>query len=252
MALNNKFKLMCENSIRRYQSCGFLAGDYIRLKPNALNHPALKDKAENFKKLIQSMQNSDLNLKICALKTDRPTNSTILGGADSPSDFWADIVTEVSPGGNFLSPVTLPIEVLVLQNEGGYYPPVPDSLKRKNPDNEVRQADQFQRTIDDSLKGEPLTRINVKISNSVEHDDSKPGGGAYIAKVKESATETKKDISNLYVEEVFNKLNTKKQETASLQTESIKKELPKLQEDSKTVTSDLSNVYEQFIFKGKK
>jgi len=231
-----KFKTLCENHIRRFQSNGFLAGDYIRIKPNALNHPELKDKAENYVKLIQSMQNSDLNLKITALKTDRPSNSGIVGGADSPGKFYADVVTEINPGG-WSNPVTLPIEVLVLQNEGGLYPPIPDSLIRKNPENIIRQADEFQRTKDNTLKGDPLTRINVQLDHAPSYDDTKISGGKLPIKKESIDTHENKSLSNLYVEDVFNKI----QLVESAQSK----------QNPNVVTDDLSNVYEQFIRKNK-
>lgn len=203
--ISSKFKTLCENHISRFQSNGFLAGDYIRIKKNALNHPELKSKAENYIKLIQSMQTSDLNLKITALKTDRPSNSGIVGGADSPSKFYADVITEINPGG-WSNPVTLPIEVLELQNDGTSYPPIPQSLIRKNPNNEIHQADEFQRTIDDSLKGDPLTRVNVKIANAPSYNDSKPhaaDGQIKAKEVKESVDIHPNDIiSSIYLESI--------------------------------------------------
>ena len=240
--ITKNFKTLCENHIRRYQSNGFLAGDYIRLKPNALNHPELKDKAENYVKLIQSMQNSDLNLKISTLKTDRPSNSGLIGGADSPTKFYADVITELNPGG-WSNPVTLPIEVLVLQNDGTTYPPIPDSLIRKNPENKIHQADEFMRTKDDTLKGEPLTRQNIKLAHSPDYDDTKFSGGKSPIKKESIDTHENKSISNLYVEDVFNKVEIPL-------VESVQSILPvksAISKESKVVTSDLSNVYEKYI-----
>ena len=67
-------------------------------------------------------------------------------------------------------------------------------------------------------------------------------------KVKESV-----DISELYVQEIFNKVNPPKQEEiASKKIKSILVEKKTEKKDSELITSDLFNVYEKYILKEQK
>lgn len=135
MNFKGKYEALTEATMVRYQSGGFLVGDQVKINKNALNHPKLKEKADHVKAKIKSLMDGDLNLKIAALKSIYPSagDNAVgmgLGTTSSPDGLYADVVEEYAPG-LFKNPVTLPIEVLEIVENGINYPNIPDSMKRK-------------------------------------------------------------------------------------------------------------------------
>lgn len=129
---NSKFAILCEDVLNRYQTGGLLSGDFVKFRKGALNNPAFKDLDSTFKEMIKEMMESDLNLKVGAVKTSRPVsqynmNNTIYG-------YSVDIVQEYAPG-LYKNPMTVPMEVLERVDTGANLAPIPDSLRRKDREN---------------------------------------------------------------------------------------------------------------------
>lgn len=129
---NSSFDLLFEDVYTRFQSGGLLSGDIVTFRSNAMNHPAIKGATQDFQNMIRELMESDLNLKVGAIRTIRPgqqyhEQNTIYG-------FSVDIVQEYAPG-LFRLPVTVPIEILERVDGTGTYrnpQPVPDSFRRKD------------------------------------------------------------------------------------------------------------------------
>lgn len=176
----NKFNLLFEREISRFESGGFLVGDRVRIKKEALKHEYVLGRAQSFQDFIKSLLEPtfDLNLRIGAVKSIYPTTSQNYSGThtDSPDCLFVDIFTEYAPG-LVSNPVTLPMSLIELagpdfNNRG----PIPDSLRRKS---KIHGPEEIQTTPDD-LKAEiNLTNKNVVLPNSNKWDDTKPGGGNF-------------------------------------------------------------------------
>jgi len=135
MNFKGKYETIIETTMGRFMSGGILVGDIVKIKKNALKHPKIKEMSDNLKAQIQALADTDLHLSVTAVNSIRPSQGDMgdglgLGSTTAPTDFWVSIAVLHSPGfkGN---PVTLPIEVLELQDFGASLPPVPDSLVRK-------------------------------------------------------------------------------------------------------------------------
>jgi hypothetical protein len=128
-----KFDLVVERTLHRFQQHGFLNGDYVKLKPNALNHDFFKSSSEQMKAMVRTLQEQDNYLRISCVKSQYPgqANGTV-GGAEGPECYWADVYTEHAPG-MWSNPMTLPMDILekIDISDASGYAQYPDSIKRK-------------------------------------------------------------------------------------------------------------------------
>jgi hypothetical protein len=125
----SKFNLLYEDVYNRYQSGGLVSGDIVRFRANALSNPRVKEMTEEYKQYIRDLMESDLILKVGAVKQARPAMQ--YGMANTIFGYSADIVQEYAPG-LFKNPITVPIELLERVETGPNRSSVPDSLKRKD------------------------------------------------------------------------------------------------------------------------
>lgn len=127
-----KFEKLFEDTIYRYQSGGLLAGDVVKFKDNALNHPRIKELSQPYQEAVKNAIESGLNIRLSSIKSMRPSTSQNYDGygIDSPADLFCDVVVEHAPG-CWQTPITVPIEVLEHVDTGINMAPVPDSLKRQ-------------------------------------------------------------------------------------------------------------------------
>jgi hypothetical protein len=134
MNFKGKYEQIVETTLGRYQQGGIMAGDIVKIKGNALNHPKVKEMSDNMKGNIKMLMDTDLHLTVSAVKSIRDSRGDMgdglgLGSTTAPTDFWVDVCVNHSPGFKG-DPVTLPIEVLEKQDFGANLPPIPDSQKR--------------------------------------------------------------------------------------------------------------------------
>jgi len=110
----------------------------------------------------------DLNLRVSAIKSIYPTTTqNYRGGTESPDNIYVDIIVEYAPG-LYRNPMTVPIDILVLQDDGINRGPVPDSLKYDNnvsAEPKTVKAKETQKNFNADVN---LTDKNVKISNGRE------------------------------------------------------------------------------------
>ena len=174
--METKFDVLFEKLLERYQQGGFIIGDRVRFKKDALKSDFMKDKGQNFIDIVKSCMdpNFDLNLRISAIKSIYPTTTqNYRGGTESPDSIYADVIVEYAPG-LYRTPMTVPIEILELQDDGINTGPVPDSVKRKSKieikpkDVEAKQEADFEINLQNK---------NVQLPGGTKWNDSKPGAG---------------------------------------------------------------------------
>jgi hypothetical protein len=174
--METKFDVLFENLLERYQQGGFIIGDRVRFKKDALNSEFMKGKGQNFIDVVKSCMDPgfDLNLRISAIKSIYPTTTqNYRGGTESPDKIYADVIVEYAPG-LYRTPMTVPIELLELQDDGINTGPVPDSVRRKNKINIKPEKTEAEQSADFDIN---LQNKNVQIPGGTKWDDKRPGAG---------------------------------------------------------------------------
>lgn len=179
---SGKYEMIAEVALNRYQQGGFLIGDYVKIKKNALNNEKIKGMSDQYKERIKQFKDSDVNLRICAVKTTYPNTSFgVVGSPDAPTGEYVDVVQEISHS-NWVNPTTIPMDAVELV-ETEFYAPIPDSVKRASPEptkfdkDGVAKGDMGADEYMRMSKNLNLTDKNTKLANSNKWDDNKPGAG---------------------------------------------------------------------------
>jgi hypothetical protein len=174
--METKFDVLFENLLERFQQGGFIIGDRVRFKKDALNSDFMKGKGQNFIDVVKSCMDPgfDLNLRISAIKSIYPTTTqNYRGGTESPDKIYADVIVEYAPG-LYRTPMTVPIELLELQNDGINTGPVPDSVRRKSKINIKPEKIKAEQKADFDVN---LQNKNVQLPGGTKWNDKKPGAG---------------------------------------------------------------------------
>ena len=176
----NKFNLLFEREVSRFEMGGFLVGDRVRIKKEALKDEYVLGRAQSFQDFIKSLLEPtfDLNLRIGAVKSIYPTTSTNYTGSIGADQLFADIYVEYAPG-LYQRPTTLPISLIDHIEDFNNRGPIPNSLRRKS---KIHGPEEIQTTPDDLKVEINLTNKNVVLPNANKWDDSKPGGGNFKTK----------------------------------------------------------------------
>lgn len=127
----NKFRTLLENSVNRFTSGGFLTGDLVKFKSNAISSEWAKKQPENLAEKLREFVDTDMNIRISAVKSLRPAVSGSIGQQVGSDDFYCDIVREHAPG-CWHDFITVPSELLEYSDPGINLPPIPDSIRRDN------------------------------------------------------------------------------------------------------------------------
>jgi len=174
--METKFDVLFENVLERYQQGGFIIGDRVKFKKDCMDMDFFKNKGQSFIDIVQScmQEGFDLNLRIGAIKSKWPTTTqNYRGGSEAPDDQYADIYIEYAPG-LYRNPMTVPIGVLELQEDGINRGPIPDSLKRKSKI-EIKPGSV---KAEQEAKGDiNLGNKNVQIPGGKKWNDKEPGAG---------------------------------------------------------------------------
>jgi hypothetical protein len=118
--------------------------------------------------------NFDLNLRISAIKSVYPTTTqNYRGGTESPDRIYADVIVEYAPG-LYRTPMTVPIEILELQDDGINTGPVPDSVRRKSKINIKPEKVEAEQSADFDIN---LQNKNVQLPGGTKWNDKEPGAG---------------------------------------------------------------------------
>lgn len=145
---NSKFELLFEDVYNRFQSGGLVSGDVVKFRKGTMTSAFVKNAEPAFKQMIKDLMESDLNLKVGAVRMIRAGTQfmgaesgtgTGDGGATKASGsssfgYSVDVVQEYAPG-LWKNPITVPIELLerVADTGSNMNPvPVPDSWRRKD------------------------------------------------------------------------------------------------------------------------
>lgn len=178
--MTEKFDVLYENALGRYQQGGYRNGDRVTFHPDALKHDFFKGKAQGFIDLVASCMEKafDKIIRVSALKSIYPSQQmNYSGGTESPDAIYADVVIEGNPG-FYTSPMTVPVDILVLHDDNGGRGPVPDSLKRHG---KLNDPEEYETTRTDGKKDNNINYAegNTKIAGGNKWDDKKPGGGNF-------------------------------------------------------------------------
>lgn len=107
------FELLAETHMTRFVQGGFVQGDYVKLKPNALNHPAVSNRAPQYRVQLKEMADDNASrLCISALKAVRSARAR--ADQETPVElFIADLTCEKAPGLNY-GVISVPTDLLEL------------------------------------------------------------------------------------------------------------------------------------------
>ncbi len=166
----NKFNLMVEQAVERFQQGGYINGDYVKFVSNIKSSEFFKKQSEQIQNKIIEMMDSDLHIRVSAIKSTRFPQNRVDGGLNAASDFYIDVVTEYAPG-LYKDPVTVPAELIELVD-------TPDAMGRMTPpDSTVYKANIHGA---EELKSDDENRSNPKKDTKIAGGSKwvdKPGGG---------------------------------------------------------------------------
>jgi len=190
--MKRKFNGLLESYLQQFTRGGFLYGYMVHIKPEVFKSDFFKDQTEAYQNKLKSWAESDLLLRVGAVKPIRPTTQ---GGGNAEitgSEFDVDITQEIAPG-RYVEYLTVPGKFLQPYNNGTDLPPIPDSLKRKDktqikPEQEKPEDEQqiaHTVTSDDGkgklIKGDrKLLNKNVKIPAVPAEGDKSPSVASYV------------------------------------------------------------------------
>ena len=129
--ITNTFNTLFESNFQKFQGGGVLAGDVVKFIDNVTSNDWVKGQQPNFIEKLEQMLGSDQNIRVSSVKGVRPANGGAVQQDNQVDEFYCDIVSEISPGlwTDFL---TVPANILVVQDLDGNLPPVPDSQHRED------------------------------------------------------------------------------------------------------------------------
>lgn len=176
----SQFESLYEAELSRFVSHGFLVGDRVKIKKDAVNHEYVTNRAKSFQDIVRACADPsfDLNLRIGAIKSIYPTTTQNYGnGTQSPDGIFLDIYIEYAPG-LYRNPMTLPIDCVEVMDDGNNRGPVPDSVRRKN---NIHGPEDTK--ADSDIKADiNLANKNTKLPGANKWDDTQPGGGNFKPK----------------------------------------------------------------------
>lgn len=167
----NKFNLMVEQAVERFQQGGYINGDYVKFVSNIKSSEFFKTQSKEIQEKIQSMIDGDLHIRVSAIKSGRFPQNRVDGGLNAATDFFVDVVVEYAPG-LYKDPVTVPVELIELVD-------TPDAMGRMPPpDSTVYKANIHgaeELTSDDENRSNP--KKDTKIAGGNKWVDAPGGGG---------------------------------------------------------------------------
>ena len=172
----SKFEKLFEAEMESFQTGGFRVGDRIRFRKDALKHEYVAKRASSFQEIIKACMDPsfDLNLRIGAIKSIYPTTTQNYGnGTQAPDGIFFDIYIEYAPG-LYRNPMTVPLDIVDVIDDGINRGPVPDSFRRKN---KIHGPEEVK--AEDNVN---LTMKNNTLPGANKWDDTQPGGGNYKPK----------------------------------------------------------------------
>lgn len=128
--MNKKFNAILETYLQKYTRGGFLTGDMVKIKGDVFKSDFLKNQTTDYQNTLKNWSQSDLLLRVSAVKPIRPTTQGSGNAEITGSEFDVDITQEIAPG-RYVAYLTVPAKFLEPYSNGINLPPIPDSLRRK-------------------------------------------------------------------------------------------------------------------------
>ena len=174
MNFTGKYEKICEDTLYRFQQNGFLRGDYVKVRKNALQNECVKSMSEQMKALIDAAIKENTYLRISYIKSGR---SEVAGGPvdapNIPGSLWADVYFEHAPG-MWSNVMTLPLEVLELvevTGANGYAQYNPNLVRPNTPEPKPSEELNKQTLGKDDMRQLPTT--NKKLEYAKEPKDGR-------------------------------------------------------------------------------
>lgn len=126
--MNNSFSTLYENFVNRFAQGGFLNGDYVTIKPEALKCPEL---SKEHKELVKELLTNKTRVRIVNIQAKNANLSALPNG--TMADYNVVIAPEIHPGLNG-GVVVLPMHCVELETEwsNSTQKPFDDKWNRKN------------------------------------------------------------------------------------------------------------------------
>lgn len=171
-----KFEKLHEETLFRYQQGGFLRGDYVKIKKNALKNELVEQFSEQLKNILQDAIKNETVLRVSYIKSGKSESfSGPVDAANIPScELWADCYVEHAPG-MWHNVMTIPLSIIEkIEVEGANgYPQYDKKLIRPNaeePDRVDKELKKQTMGDDDNRK---LSKKNTKLANAKEPKDGR-------------------------------------------------------------------------------
>jgi hypothetical protein len=169
-----KFERIHEETLYRFQQGGFLGGDYVKIKKNALKNEKVEKFSDQMKTILQDAINNNTVLRISCIKSDKSeAYSGPVNASNIPScELWADCYVEHAPGmwHNVMTIPTSIIEKIEVEGANGY-PAYDKKLIRPN----AKEPDRADKEMKKQTKGDDenrnLAKKNSKLANTKEPKD---------------------------------------------------------------------------------
>jgi hypothetical protein len=189
--MKRKFNTILETYLQKYTRGGFLTGDMVKVKDDVFKSDFYKSQTQSYQDKLKSWAQSDLLLRVSAVKPIRPTTQATGNAEITGSEFDVDITQEIAPG-RYVDFLTIPASFIEPYSNGSNLPPIPDSLKRKEktqikPEGEKPEDEQqIAHTVhsDDGkgklIKGDrKLLNKNIKIPSVPAKGEKTPAVSSY-------------------------------------------------------------------------
>jgi hypothetical protein len=134
--MNKKFDEILESTVHRFKMGGLLTGDLVKFVSSAFSDEWVKKQLPNMVEKIREFAESDLNIRVSAVKALRPAAHGSIQPDMQVDDWYCDITQETAPG-LYLNFLTVPIHLLEQIDTGPNLSPIPDSQKYDPNDEKV-------------------------------------------------------------------------------------------------------------------
>ena len=188
--MKSKFNTLFESNFTRFQGSGFLTGDIIKLKDGWESDEWCKSAPAQLIDQLKEMSESDLVLRISAVKPIRAAIQGTVQQDQLPGEFHVDIAQEMSPGmykGKFS---TIPGHLIEISGSNDTLPELPDSLRRVD-DVDVKPKElgeestedqgDMQKFVDPSIQTSTDDKYNKRLTDKNVTLDHADGAKSYTA-----------------------------------------------------------------------
>ena len=171
-----KFEKLHEETLYRYQQGGFLRGDYVKIKKDALKNESIGQFSDQMKSILQDAIKNETTLRVSYIKSGRTESySGPVDAANIPScTLWADCYVEHAPG-MWHNVMTIPLSILEkIEVEGANgFAPYDKNLVRPNTDEPDRMDKELKsQTLGDD-ENRKNAKKNTKLANTKEPKDGR-------------------------------------------------------------------------------